>query len=385
MVEDPIRDFTWGGRCLAGPGALARLPELLDPGRRWLVVTDPGLAAAGVLDRVTDALRAARVPHAVFAAVEQDPTVPNVEAALAAADAEGCDAVIGLGGGSALDAAKALAARLAHATPLREYGDGLEVPGPIAPLAAIPTTAGTGSEATRVAVIGDPATNEKMALRGDALLPAVAILDPELLTGLPAAIAAECGADALTHAVEAHCSRLAGPVTDALALAAVAGVAAHLPAFVADRGDLDAGLGMLAASHLAGRAFTYAGLGLVHSLGEPLGAFHHLRHGLCMALFLPAVMDFNREAVAPRLARLARALGADGASPAEGEAARAAVAAVRRLLADVGLPASYAAAGIDFSLRPEMVDQVFPQFSTRCNPREASRDEVEALYLAPAG
>lgn len=317
----------------------------------------------------------AGVRHAVFDAVDPDPDIEGVEAALAAARRDNCEAVIALGGGSAMDLAKALAARLAWPHSLRDYGDGLGVPGPIAPLVALPSTAGTGSEAMRVAVITDAGRREKMALRGESLVPRAALLDPELLASLPRHIAAECGADALTHAIEAYLSRRATPLTDALALAAVETIAPALPAFVADRGDPNAGERMLVASHLAGRAFTYAGLGLVHSLAEPLGAFHHLRHGLGCALFLPAVMAFNLPAAAGKMALLARALGREAL-------ARAAPQAVRELLSGLGLPGSYAAAGIDFRLEPDMVAQVRSQFSTECNPRRASESEIRELYAS---
>ncbi len=367
MDPSAASTFAFPGRLLVGAGSLVELPRQL-PGRgRAILVCDRGLADQGVAERVAVTLE----NPAIFAEVDPDPDISCVERALALARAEDCRQVIGLGGGSALDAAKALALRLAWPQTLREFGDGLVLPGPIAPLTAIPSTAGTGSEATRVAVISDPATREKMALRGDELVPALAILDPELLGSLPREIAAECGADALTHAVEAYLSRRSSPMTDALALAAVGIITEALPRHVADRRDLAAGERMLVASHLAGRAFTHAGLGLAHSLAEPLGAFHHLRHGLACALFLPVVLAFNAPARPERLAHLARALGAEDA-----------VVAVRQLLDGLGLPDSYEAAGIEFRPYPEMLAQVLPQFSSSCNPRRATESEVASLYDA---
>jgi alcohol dehydrogenase len=371
--EPPIMDldtstpFTFPGRLLVGPGALAQLPRLLPGQGRAILVCDRGLADLGIAGRVAATLN----DPVIFSEIDPDPEIPCVERALGLARAEDCRQVIGLGGGSALDAAKALAIRLAWPLSLREIGDGLALPGPIAPLTAIPSTAGTGSEATRVAVISDPATREKMALRGEELVPALAILDPELLASLPRNIAAECGADALTHAMEAYLSRQAGHMTDALALAAVSIIAEALPRHVANPGDLAAGERMLVASHLAGRAFTHAGLGLVHSLAEPLGAFHHLRHGLACALFLPVVLAFNAPASPERMARMAGAMGTVDA-----------VSAVRELLLSLGLPDSYEAAGIDFTPHPEMLAQVPPQFSTRCNPRRATAEEIASLFDA---
>jgi 1,3-propanediol dehydrogenase/alcohol dehydrogenase len=231
-------------------------------------------------------------------------------------------------------------------------------------------------------VITDQDQNEKMAIRGDALLPHVAILDPELLASLPPRVAAQCGADALTHAIEAYVSRNADTWTDALALSAIRIIGENLRRFVANPADADAADSMLLAAHLAGQAFTHAGLGLVHSLGEPLGAFHHASHGLSCALFLPVVMDYNLESSPSRYAQIAASLGERIDKLTAAEAAAASVSAVRKLFADVGLPASYREAGIEFTLLPEMIDQVFPQYSTTCNPREPNREDVARLYTS---
>jgi 1,3-propanediol dehydrogenase/alcohol dehydrogenase len=248
---------------------------------------------------------------------------------------------------------------------------------------AIPTTAGTGSEASRVAVITDPEQNCKMAIRGDALLPRAAVLDPALLATLPAHIAAECGADALTHAIEACVSKNGCTWTETLALTAIRSIGAYLPRLVSNPADVEAAERMLMAANLAGQAFTHAGLGLVHSLGEPLGAYHRVSHGLSCALFLPVVMEYNVEAASTGYARIAAALGEDVGDMPISEAAVASVTAVRRLLKNIGLPASYSDADIAFVLWSEMVDQVFPQYSTSCNPREPSRDDVMQLFKMP--
>ena len=380
MAQLSARHLRFCPRVLHGAGALAELPGVLDSAKKYLLVTDEGVAAAGLVGRLRDLFDAGGIVHEVFDRVCVDPDVAAVEDAVALANSTGCTAVVGLGGGSSLDAAKAVAARLAWPASLVEYGGGVEVPGPIAPLVAIPTTAGTGSEATRVAVITDPVQNEKMAIRGDALLPQVAVLDPDLLATLPPRIAAECGADALTHAIEACVSKQASPWTDTLALAAIRSIGESLPRLVSDPADSDAAERMLLAANFAGQAFTHAGLGLVHSLGEPFGAFHHTSHGLSCALFLPAVMEYNSTAASAGYARIAAALGENVEGMTVADAATASVAAVRKLFAAVGLPASYQDAGVEFVLRPEMVDQVFPQFSTSCNPREAERDDVVRLF-----
>ncbi|KIX15541.1 hypothetical protein X474_02145 [Dethiosulfatarculus sandiegensis] len=349
------------------------------------MMTDQGIARTALLNKVTTALEKAGRRFVVFSDVVSDPPVEVVEEALAFTRQKGAGAVIGLGGGSSLDAAKGLAVRMVSEVPLREYGDGKPVEGPIAPLYAIPTTAGTGSEVTRVSVITDTVKKEKMAIRGEHLAPLGAVLDPELIAGIPASVAAETGADALTHAVEAYVSLNSNPITDALAIAAIEMIGKNLADFVADSRNREAGLKMLLASCLAGQAFSNGGLGLAHSMGEPLGSYFHLGHGLACALYLPVIMEFNLSEAQYKFANIARALGHGIDNLAQADAADLSVKAVKDLFREIGLPKNYREAGIkNFELNPQMVDDVFPQFSTTCNPRKADAKEIEALYNALA-
>ena len=370
------------GKILCGAGSLRDLPTELNANEKHIVITDGGISAAGIAGRLMDVLRESGIQARLFDEIQADPSIESVHAALEVAREEESTAVIGLGGGSSIDAAKALAALLSHQETLREFGDGAPILGAIAPLYAIPTNAGTGSEVTRVAVITDDERHEKMAIRGAELAPRCAVLDPELLVSLPARIAAESSADALSHAVEAFVSTGATPLTDALALAAIRDIGLHARAHVADRGDLEAGARMLTASCLAGQAFTNAGLGLVHSLGEPLGARYHLSHGLSCALFLPVIMEFNLPVVRHRMAEVHAALtGTELAACLEGDGSGAATA-VRELFANLGLPATYAQTGIEFTLEEGLIDAVWPQSCTRSNPRTPTEEDVRALYLA---
>ena len=368
------------GKLFVGTDSSADLVRELPKSETYLIVTDRGLAGAGAADRLAENMEQAGLRVHVFSGVVSDPPIEVVEKALETAGQKSCTAVLGLGGGSSLDAAKALAIRMRHDAPLREYGDGRPVEGPIAPLYAIPTTAGTGSEVTRVAVITDSEKKGKMAIRGFHLAPLAAALDPKMLAGIPAGIAAETGADALTHAVEAFVSRNANAMTDVLALAAIEKAGLYLRRFADDTTDTEAAMQMLLASCLAGQAFTNAGLGLVHSMGEPLGSYYHASHGLACALYLPTIMSFNLPAVPERFARIARALGrrVGGRNPEEDGAL--AVAAVKSLFADLKLPATYAEAGIGFELVPQMIEDVFPQFSTKCNPRDADAGQLAGLF-----
>jgi len=385
MNESPTYPHFSPGKLFVGPGSSADLAREIPGSFVYLTVTDQGLSQAGVAARLCRILEQAGKRFHVFDAVAADPPIEVVASALDAARQNGCTAVLALGGGSSLDAAKALAVRMKHDISLREYGDGRPVKGPIAPLYAIPTTAGTGSEATRVAVITDAAKKEKMAIRGDHLTPLISALDPDMLVGIPARIAAETGIDALTHAIEAFVSRNANTVTDVLALGAIEKIGLHLRRFARDTTDKKAALEMLVASCLAGQAFTNAGLGLVHSIGEVLGSRYHTSHGLSCALYLPATMAFNLPAAPEHFVKIARALGEDVKDLAPEEGGRRAVAAVERLFEDLRLPRTYAAVGIDFQLTPRMVEDILPQFSTQCNPRKADADQIAALFNAPRG
>ncbi len=372
------------GRLIIGPGAVSRFAEVLDPGETYLIVTDPGLSRAGMARKTADILKEAGIKAKIFDRVQADPPFEIVEEAAAIFREWSCTALIGLGGGSSLDAAKAVAVRVSKDRDIREYTKGEWVKGPLAPLYAIPTTAGTGSEATRVAVITDTEANVKTAIRGEELLPRAAVLDPLLLSGLPPKIAAETGADALAHAVESYVSLNANPYTDALAIQAIGMIGRFLRRMTANPADTEAAEGMLVASCLAGQAFTNAGLGLVHSLGEPLGAYSHLGHGLTCAVYLPVVMEFNLPAAEEKFAEIAMTLGEDTEGLPLNRAAKLAPAAVRELLTDIGIPLTYEKMGIDFKLNRQMVEDVKPQFSTSCNPRKADDDQIRLLFMTPA-
>ena len=383
MERSGVYSHSSPGKLFFGPGSLASLPEEMDKSLSYIIITDKGLAESGAVDRVGRVLEAAGIKSHVFDETHSDPPVEDCLAAAELARERGCGGVIGLGGGSSLDAAKGVAVLLRGQGGLKEYGSGKWVQGPVAPLYAIPTTAGTGSEVTRVAVITDTQRNEKMAVRGVHLAPLAAALDPELLQGLPPRIAAETGADALAHAVEAFVSLNSSPVTDALALSAIGLVGENLRRFVANPADAKAAEGMLVASCLAGQAFTNGGLGLAHSMGEPLGAFFHVSHGLSCAIYLPVIMEFNLPAAPEKFCAVARALGEEVDWAPPHRAARLAVSAVRELFQDVGLPLTFKEAGIEFELHQKMIDDVWPQFSTKCNPRQADPEQVASLYLAP--
>lgn len=371
------------GRLVFGPGAIGQLPGLLDAGIAYLIVTDPGLVSAGIAETVMTRLTAGGLSCHLFSGVQADPPVACVENGVEAAREAGCAGVIALGGGSAIDAAKCIALGIVDDTPLTAYADGAEIT-EAAPLYAVPTTAGTGSEATRGAVITDPDRRLKFTVRGPALLPKASILDPDLLAGLPPGIAAECGADALCHAVEAFVSRDANILTDLLAAEAITRIGRWLRPHAAHPGNAEAGLNMLLASHLAGQAFTNAGLGLVHAMAEPVGAAYHLSHGLACALYLTPVMAYNLPAAPEKFARIARLLGEETDGMPLHQAARLSVQTVAELFRDCGIPENLGEVGVSLQPTDEMVNEIMDAGCTGQNPRKAGQMAVMELLRAVA-
>lgn len=292
-------------------GAIDRLPELL-PRRdaKILLVSDQGLARLGLTTVVAERLESAGHPVTLFTELGGEPTLEDLASCRAAAERSGAEAVVGLGGGSAMDTAKAVAALAGTGLALAEAVGSERLPGRPLWLALVPTTAGTGAESTPNALFIDSERKRKVALVSRHLLPDLALLDPLLTVGLPPTITASTGLDALTHAVESFVSRRANPVSQAFSLQAVGLIAASLPAAVADGTDVEARAAMLAASYLGGAALTQAGTGAVHALAYSLGS-RGVPHGVANGLLLPPVMRFNAPGCTEQVARLSAAVGSD--------------------------------------------------------------------------
>ena len=287
------------------PGALAPLGA-----RRLLLLSDPGLQRIGLVDQVGGLLHDGGWEIAVFAQVKTTPTVGDVEAALAVAQAAGVQALVALGGGSVIDVGKAVGLLMTNPGSYADYQwRGQPVLQPILPLVAVPTTAGTGSEMTRVMVIEDEETHSKRGVLSPHLFARAAVVDPHLTLSLPPKLTAATGADVLGHALEAYVGRRANPVTDALALAALRRAWRSLPHATRQGSDLAARSGMALASSLAGMAFDQSGLGIIHALAGPLAAQYGLHHGLCVGLLLPSGLKYNLPVLADRRAGLLEALG----------------------------------------------------------------------------
>ncbi len=365
-------------RIVYGPDALRLLPDHLPaavPPEKVLLISDAGIRAAGITQRIEDLLPGATV----FEEIEPNPRHSTVDRAGALARDMEAKLVVGLGGGSALDAAKAIALLATNPGRIEDYeGRGLYMVPPL-PVIAIPTTCGTGSEVTWVAVITHTGRRFKMSIKGPAMFPAVALVDPDLLSSLPAALVASTGMDALVHAIEAYTVKPATFVTDVFAVQAVQMSFRYLKRACADiRQDGEARDGAMKASLLAGLAFGNSDVGGVHCLSESVGALLDTPHGVANAVLLPYVMEFNLPAAAERYAELARAVGLEEGSPED--MARLLIQEVRQLSAEIGIP-RFRDLGVPEDRFPEIAEKSFTNNSNSSNAREAGRDDYLNILI----
>ena len=331
---------------LVGPGSSRRLGQAVAAfgHRKLLIVTDSVISRLGLLRGLTEALSEGGAAHAVFDEITPDAPIPLIERGIAAYRDHDCDAIVAVGGGSSIDASKAIAVAVANPRKglrsLAGYFKGLRTP---IPVYAVPTTAGTGSEVTVAAVIADPERHSKLVIVDTRLVPRMAALDPELMTGLPAPVTAATGIDALTHAVEAFTGNWATPYTDGLALAAVGMIFANLRTACTEGGNLLARENMSLASTYAGMAFTRANVGYVHAIAHQFGGRYHTPHGLANAIMLPHVLRFSAPSVVPRLATLATRAGLGQPGDRADALAEAFIDGVEALNRDIGIPTTLAA------------------------------------------
>lgn len=378
------RHIRMGGGALNELGAVIAALNV----RRPLVVTDPYLTSTGGAHRVMTLLSAAGQAPALFDRTVADPTTASLQRGVDMLIEHRADCVVGFGGGSPMDTAKALAVLALQPGPMRRFKAPSSYAGPALPIIAIPTTAGSGSEATQFTVISDSETNEKMLCPGPSFLPIAAIVDYELTMTMPPRLTADTGVDALTHAVEAYVSRRANPLSDGLALAAIRLVAAHLKPAYRDGSDVAARAGMMAAATQAGMAFSNSSVALVHGMSRPIGAHFHVAHGLSNAMLFPAVTAFSMAGAPGRYADCARAYGVADAATCDEVAAGALVEALTELCAELEVPTpkSY---GIDSaawqSLIPLMAEQAVASGSPGNNPLIPELADIEALYAQVYG
>jgi alcohol dehydrogenase class IV len=396
-----IWTFHTAGKLIFGPGAVAHLESLAASSgwRTALVVTDPALVAAGALEAISVPLRAAGVRLEVFTDGVPEPPLELADSLGARVRSVAADVIVALGGGSNIDLAKIAAVVARYGGAARDYAGDDKVPGPIHPLVAIPTTAGTGSEVTQAAVLTHAAAQIKLATLSNHLRPAVALVDPVLTLSCPKQVTADSGMDALTHALEAYTAvdlalfqlppgerttyQGRNPLTNLYAAEAIRLVGRRLAQCVEQPIDLEARTDMALAATLAGWAFSNSGVAMVHALEYPVGGLVHCSHGLGNALLLVHCLRYNRPAREPELARVAELLGLDVAGLTQSAAADRTIEAVDALRARVGIPARLRDLGVRESDLPTLAAKAAAiKRVLRVNPRPVTEADALAVYQA---
>lgn len=364
-----------------GMGSLKKLPGILADNKsdNVLLVSDRGLESIGVVKKIQDIIEAAGITCTSFLDVIPNPTVEVVNAATALYKESGATSIVALGGGSSMDVAKAVGVLVNYGGNIVDYEGFGTVPGPIVPMIAIPTTAGTGSEVTASSVITDTSRNYKLSVISYEILPKYAILDPELIMTAPASIAAACGVDALIHAIEAYISTKSSPFSDAMAEKAMELIGANLRRFVANRQDAEAACAMMAGSNFAGIAFAWAKLGNVHAMSHPVSAYFHVAHGVANSVLLPTVLEYNALADNGRYEVIYNYIRQGGGDVADFKPEML-VEEVRRLNADLGIPNSLSEVGVTEDLIPSMAADAMKSGNILANPRQTNLKEITALY-----
>jgi alcohol dehydrogenase class IV len=381
MPFQTLFDFQSPTRIIHGPGSLERLPDLV-AGAKVLIVTDHGLVDAGVGERLIEVLDRAGISHSLYAGSLPNPPAACVHAGQRQYRKDGCQAIVALGGGSPMDVAKMIGVLVNNPGRIDRYLGAGKVKEDLPPLFCVPTTYGTGSEATPFAVLTNPKSRNKDPIISWKIAPQVGILDPELSVALPRSVGGPTGMDALTHALESYTNLLANPLTDALALQAIRLIGANIRLACANAFELAATENMLIASCLAGMAFSQTRLGNVHAMSHPVGAQFGVHHGLANAILLPYVMDFNLTACPEKFAIAADALGADTDGLIAYDAAYIAVDAVRQLNRDLGVPERLGQVGVKKSGIKALSRATMQSGNVAVNPRQTSQRDIEALFAA---
>lgn len=376
-----------------GKGSLAKLPEIAKKlgGSHAFIISGPHLAKMGLVEKAADYLKTVDIKTDAFTEIEANPSVATVEKATEKFKESGADFIVAFGGGSPMDVAKAVGVVAKYGGSITEYEGAHKVPGPIIPLIAIPTTAGTGSEVTAFSVITDHSRDYKLTVFSYELLPAYAILDAELITTAPASVAAACGIDAFIHAEEAYISTAASPFSDAMAEKAMALIGKNIRRFVANRGDMEAAEAMMVGSLFAGIAFSFARLGNVHAMSHPVSAFFDVPHGVANAVLLPVVAEYNALADHGRYLTIYNDISPVPAYTDDFEPMML-VDAIRRLCADIGIPENLTIAinqasktgevtreEIESKIEAMAVDAM-KSGNIAVNPRSSRQCDIEMLY-----
>ncbi|HBY56481.1 MAG TPA: alcohol dehydrogenase [Candidatus Atribacteria bacterium] len=381
-----IAEFYAPGKIIFGPGGISQVgAEAKRLGSKALIVLGRGaMRKSGALDRLTHLLIENNLKYAIYENIPSDPTVKIVDAGTDFARKENCNLVISLGGGSVLDTGKAISVIVTNEGSVADYqeieGKGRKFQHRPIPFIAIPTTSGTGSEATRNAVITNTELGLKKSIRDPWLLPEVALVDPELTLSLPPYMTAISGGDALTQCIESYLGKKNQEITDVLALHAIGLIGKSLVKAVKDGKNLEARKDMAMAALLSGLCLSNSGLGAAHALSHPLGVYYKIPHGLSCAVLLPYVMEYNLPVITKRLAKIAQSLGEDVSLLSESEAAQRAVEKIKEILSQVGIKDNLSEWGIKEEDFPQLIKGA-KGGTLNNNPREVSdKDLIELLY-----
>ena len=381
-----VEEFCTPGKIIFGPGGLSQVgAEAKRLGNKVLVVLGrSAMRKSGALNRLTRLLKENNLEYIVYENIPSDPTVETVDNGANFARKEGCNLVIALGGGSVLDTGKAISAMVTNEGSVADYqeieGKGRKYKTKPIPFIAIPTTSGTGSEATKNAVITNTKLGLKKSIRDPWLIPEIALVDPELTLSLPPYVTAICGGDALTQCVESYLGKKSQEITDALALHAIGLIGKNLVKTVKDGKNLEARKNMAMAALLSGLCLSNSGLGAAHALSHPLGVYYKIPHGLSCAVLLPYVMEYNLPVVTKRLTKIAQSLGEDISILSETENAQRAVDKVKDLLTQAGIKSNLS----EWEIKKDNFSQLVKGSkggSLNNNPRDVSdEDLIELLY-----
>ncbi|MCC8089581.1 MAG: lactaldehyde reductase [Rikenellaceae bacterium] len=351
--------------------------------KKCFFVTDNDLIRFGVAEKVTSVLKDAGIPFEIYSDVKANPTIKNVQNGVDTFNRSGADFIVALGGGSAIDTAKGIGvvANNPEFYDIKSLEGVAETKHRAVPTFALPTTAGTAAEVTINYVITDEDAKKKMVCVDPNDIPTVAIVDPELMYSMPKGLTAATGMDALTHAVESYITPGAWEMSDMFELKAIELIAKHLKNAVDDGSNVEAREGMALAQYVAGMGFSNVGLGIVHSMAHPLGAFYDTPHGVANALLLPYVMEYNADSpAAGKYIDIAMAMGVNVAGMDEKEGVKAAIDAVKKLSLSVNIPQRLREIGVKKEDFPQLAAAAFNDVCTGGNPRQTSIEDIEKLY-----
>ena len=367
-----------------GAGSRSAIPEEIKRRgyKKAFIVSDKELVKFGIVKMITDILDGAAIPYTVFDNVKENPTVSNVQSGVAAIKASGADCIIAVGGGSPIDTAKAIGIIIANP----EFADVISLEGfaptknKSVPIIALPTTAGTAAEVTINYVITDEERVKKMVCVDPNDIPVLSVVDAELMVSMPKGLTAATGMDALTHAMEGYITKGAWELTDMFQLKTIEMIFKYLPEAVATPTSLEARNGMAVAQYVTGMGFSNAGLGIVHGMAHPLGAYYNIPHGVANALLLPYILEFNAPCALPKYRVMAQTAGIDVSKMNDSEAADAIIKAVFDLSAKIGIPQKLSELNVKESDIPTLAKEAMADVCTPGNPREVTVADLESLY-----